>query len=126
MEIAHRLPIRSLRAIAWLFALGTLGLAATTVTKGLWLIATLGSYFAVSSAAQVLLQTRLQNEIEGSARATVTSIAKMAEYAGGLGFYVYIGAIAQLWSFQVALAAVAALTCALAVAYTAITPARDR
>ena len=126
MEIAHRLPFRSLRAIAWLFALGTLGLAATVVANGTWLIVTLGGYFAMSSAAQVLMQTRLQHEIDGAARATATSIAKMAENTGGLLFIVYIGGIAQLWSFQIALAAVAALTFALAIAFAAIAPARDR
>jgi hypothetical protein len=126
MEVAHRLPFRSLRAIALLFALGTLGLAASAFANGVWLVVTIGGYFAVSSAAQVLMQTRLQNEIEGSARATVTSIGKMAEYAGGLLFYVYIGGIAQLWTFQSALAAVAALTFALAIVFAAMAPAQNR
>jgi len=125
MELAHRLPVRSLRAISLLFALGTLGLAATAYATGAWLVLTIGGYFTVSSAAQVLLQTGLQDEIEGSARATVTSIVKMAEYAGGLLFYVYIGGIAQLWTFQSALVAVAALTFALAIAFAAMAPARN-
>ena len=113
MEAAHRLPLRSLRAIALLFALGAFGLAATVTVDDLWLIATLGGYFAASAAAEVLLQTRLQNEIEGSARATVTSIAKMAQHAAELLFYLFIGSIAQFWSFQAAFASVAALTVAL-------------
>ncbi len=117
MELSHRLPFRSLRAISTLFALGALGLAATVMVDRTWVIATLGVYFAVSAAAEVLLQTRLQNEIDGSARATVTSIAKMAEYAGGLLVYLYIGAIAQFWSFGSAFTAVAALTFALALAF---------
>ena len=126
MEAAHRLPLPSLRAIALLFALGALGLAATVVVDDLWLIAALGGYFAASAAGEVLLQTRLQDEIEGSTRATVTSIVKMAQHAAELLFYLYIGAIAQLWSFQTAFGATAALTVALAITFTAIAPARRR
>jgi predicted MFS family arabinose efflux permease len=126
MEVAHRLPFRSLRAIAVLFAIGAVGLAATAAATGLWLIITIGSCFATVAAAQVLLQTHLQNEIEGSARATVTSFVKVAEYAGELLFYVYIGGIAQLWSFQVAVAAVAALTFVLAIVLATIAPAQGR
>ena len=126
MEVAHRLPFRSLRAIANLFAIGTLGLGVTALTNDLWLVVTYGWYFAASSAAEVLLQTRLQHEIDGSARATVTSIAKMAQHGAELLFYLYIGTIAQLWSFQTALAAVAVLTFTLAIVFAAMAPARSR
>ncbi len=126
MELSHRLPFQSLRAISGLFALGTLGLAATVVANGVWLIVSIGGYFAASAAAEVLLQTRLQNEIEGSARATVTSIAKMAEYGGGLLFIIYIGGIAQLWSFGTAFAAVAALTFGLGIGFAATAPQKIR
>ncbi|HEY6597761.1 MAG TPA: MFS transporter [Pseudomonadales bacterium] len=119
MELAHRLPWRSLRAIALLFALGASGLAATVTVDHLWLIATLGGYFAACAAGEVLLQTRLQNTIESAARATVTSIAKMAQHACELLFYVLIGATAQLWSFQVAFASVAVLTLLLAMVFAA-------
>ena len=37
------------------------------------------AYFALTAAAEVLLQTQLQQQIEGTARATVTSLAKMAQ-----------------------------------------------
>jgi MFS family permease len=121
MELAHRLPWRSLRAIALLFALGASGLAATVTVDHLWLIATLGGYFAACAAGEVLLQTRLQNTIESAARATVTSIAKMAQHACELLFYLLIGATAQLWSFQVAFACVAVLTLGLALAFGAVT-----
>ena len=126
MEAAHRLPLGSLRAIALLSALGALGLAATVTVDNLWLVATLGAYFAASAAAEVLLQTRLQNAIEGSARATVTSIAKMAQHAVELLLYLYIGTIAQFWSFQVAFAAVAVLTLVLALAFAVRAPSQAR
>lgn len=124
MEAAHRLRGRSLRAIALLFALGALGLAATATVDNLWLIAALGGCFAASAAAEVLLQTRLQNAIESSARATVTSIAKMAQHAAELLFYLFIGTIAQFWSFQAAFVAVAALTFVLAMVFAAIASSR--
>jgi hypothetical protein len=70
------------------------------------------------------LQTRLPQQIQGASRATVTSFVKMSEYGASLGLYLFIGAIAEFWSFAVALGATAALTVAIAVAFAAT--ARDR
>lgn len=117
MEFAHRLPIHSPRGIALLFALGTLGLAASVATNGASLIATISAYFGFSSAAEVLLQTRLQQQISGAARATVTSFARMTEQAVGVCFYLFIGAVAQRVSFETALGAMALLTGAMAIAF---------
>ena len=90
------------------------------------MIATLGGYFAASAAAEVLLQTGLQHEMEGAVRATVTSIAKMAQHAVELLFYLFIGTIAQFWSFQTAFACVAGLTFALALMFAAAAPPQRR
>jgi len=126
MEAAHRLPARSLRAIALLAGVGTVGLAASTLVPGYAIAVAIGAYFALTAACEVLLQTRLQHAIEGDARATVTSLAKMAQHAFEPLLLLYIGTIAEIASFKTAFAAVAALTLALAISFVAIAPARDR
>jgi len=126
MEAAHRLPARSLRAIASLAGAATLGLAASTFVTGYAIAAAIGLYFALTAACEVLLQTRLQHAIEGPARATVTSLAKMAQHACEPLFLLYIGTIAEVASFKAAFAAVAALTLVLSVAFVALAPVRDR
>ncbi|HTK97045.1 MAG TPA: MFS transporter [Pseudomonadales bacterium] len=126
MEAAHRLPPRSLRATAVVLAVGTLALAASTLVGGIAIAVAIGVYFALSAASEVLLQTQLQHEIEGSARATVTSLAKMAQHACEPAYLLYIGAIAQVWSFSAAFVAVAALTFALAIVFATIAPAQGR
>jgi MFS family permease len=126
MEAAHRLPRRSLRSIATLLGVGALGLAASTAVAGFAIAAALGAYFAVTAAGDVLLQTRLQHEIEGHARATVTSLAKMAQHAFEPLLLLFIGSIAEVASFKAAFAATAALTLALALAFAVFAPARDR
>jgi len=126
MEASHRLPVRSLRGIAWLAALATTGLGASTLLSGYAIAVAIGLYFALSAACEVLLQTRLQHEIESHARATVTSLAKMAQHTFEPLLLLYIGSIAQVASFRAAFAAVAGLTFALALAFVAFAPARDR
>jgi len=107
-------------------AVGTLALAASTLVGGIAIAVAIGVYFALSAASEVLLQTQLQHEIEGSARATVTSLAKMAQHACEPAYLLYIGAIAQVWSFSAAFVAVAALTFALAIVFATIAPAQGR
>lgn len=124
MELAHRLPLRSLRAIALLFAAGIGCFGAALFGDSVGLVVAYCTYFAISSAGEVLLQTRLQQSINGSSRATVTSFAKMSEYATSLPLYLFIGGIADGWSFQIALGATASLTGMVAVAFVAT--ARDR
>jgi len=126
MEAAHRLPVRSLRAIALSAGVGAVGLAASTLVSGYAIAVAIGAYFALTSACEVLLQTRLQHAIEGPARATVTSLAKMAQHACEPLFLLYIGMIAEVASFKTAFAAVAGLTFALAIAFVATAPVRDR
>ena len=56
----------------------------------------------------------------------MTSLAKMAQHACEPAYLLYIGAIAQIWSFSAAFAAVAALTFALAIVFATIAPAQGR
>jgi MFS family permease len=126
MEAAHRLPIHSLRGIAVLIGLSTLGLAASTVVEGLAIAVAIGAYFALTAASEVLLQAQLQQLIEGTARATVTSLAKMAQHACEPVYLLYIGGIAQMWSFGAAFAAVAVLTFVLAVVFATTAPSQRR
>ena len=120
MTFAHRLTLDSLRPIAGVFAVACGGLALAPYAEGAALVAAIAAYFTASSAAEVRLQTRLQHEIAGAARATVTSFAKMSEYACGTLFYLFIGALADAASFQAALAATALVTAAIAAAFAIV------
>ncbi len=126
MEAAHRLPAGSLRAIAVVLGIGSLALGTSTVLTGFAIAVAIGIYFALTAAAEVLLQTQLQQQIEGTARATVTSLAKMAQHACEPAFLLFIGAVAQAWSFNAAFAGVAAITLALAIVFTTLAPAQGR
>jgi MFS family permease len=120
MAYAHRLRIDSLSSVSLTFGLACIGLALAPCVGGVGLVAAVAGYFAGSSAAEVRLQTRLQHEIESRARATVTSFAKMSEYACGTFFYLLIGALANVASFQVALAATALVCAAIAALFVAV------
>jgi predicted MFS family arabinose efflux permease len=126
MEAAHRLRARSLKAVAVVLGIGSLALGASTVLAGYAIAAAIGIYFALTAAAEVLLQTQLQQQIEGTARATVTSLAKMAQHACEPAFLLFIGGVAQAWSFNAAFAGVAAITLALALAFATLAPAQGR
>ncbi len=126
MEAAHRLHAGSLRTIAVVLGIGSLGLGASTLFTGFAIAVAIGIYFALTAAAEVLLQTQLQQQIEGTARATVTSLAKMAQHACEPAFLLFIGGVAQAWSFNAAFAGVAAITLALAIAFATLAPAQGR
>jgi MFS family permease len=126
MEAAHRLPAGSLRAIAVVLGIGSLALGTSTVLTGFAIAVAIGIYFALTAAAEVLLQTQLQQQIEGTARATVTSLAKMAQHACEPAFLLFIGGVAQAWSFNAAFAGVAAITLALAIVFATLAPAQGR
>ena len=120
MTYAHRLHIDSLKSVALTFGLACIGLVLTPWIDGIGLVAAVAAYFTASSTAEVRLQTRLQHEIESHARATVTSFAKMCEYACGTFFYLFIGALAGVTSFQLALAATALVCAVIAALFVAV------
>ncbi|MCZ6619547.1 MAG: MFS transporter, partial [Gammaproteobacteria bacterium] len=95
LSVAHRFRAPSIRAMAMLFITSGLLLVATPFATGYGLPLLLGLYFAVCAAGEVLLQGRLQANITGHARATITSLARMGMEAFGILLYLFLGTIAQ-------------------------------
>ncbi len=112
MALAYRLTGWSLRGVIAGFALGGLAVLMSGLVGALGTAVLLGAAFFVSGAMEVLLQANLQRNIDGEARATVTSIMSMACEMGGLALYIFIGYVAGLTDWSAAFAATAALSLA--------------
>jgi len=120
VAFAHRLPNLSASAIAWIFAASALPLAATTTGHVVWVAIAFALYFASSAAGEVLVQARLQAQIDGATRATVTSVARMAQSTGGIVLYMAFGGIAQARNWHAAVLATAAATLVLGIAFSLV------
>ena len=108
--LAHRLPIRTLASNARMMAV-----ASAFLVLGLWssstaLAFTLVTYFAISAAAEIVLQGQMQTAIRGQARATITSIAGMAQEIMGVTLYLIIGLPAELYGWIWGMTVVAVLS----------------
>lgn len=120
---AHRLPFRSLRAIALAFGVAGALLLASTAASGVLAAGLLVASAGVNGGAGVLLAGQLQRAIRGHARATVTSVAGMGQEVVGILLYLAVGVVAGItdWHGGVGLLGVLALT--LCVGFMAV---RDR
>jgi hypothetical protein len=100
IALAHRVPLRAPRQLAFAYALSAAPLAATLVGPPVTVALLFALYFTVVAGAEVLLQAALQRTIEGHARATVTSLARMGLQLSGIALYLAIGGIAEATSFH--------------------------
>ncbi len=94
------------------------------VTQGaVWLVLALCLYFVAMGTVQVLLETGLQNEIEISARATITSVAGAGLEVWATALFLAIGALAVRydWSLALLLVAAAAVAVSLALSFCGTT-----
>ena len=112
--LAHRLGSVSLQAVGRISAanhallavgliLGLTGLAAGAPA----LVIPLCFYFVVMGAVEVLLETGLQNEIEVSARATITSVTGAGLEIWVTALFLIVGTLAVRFDWYTALSAVA-------------------
>ena len=108
---AHRLPFRSLRAIALAFGVAGALLLVSTAASGVLAAGLLVVSAGVNGGAGVLLAGQLQRAIQGHARATVTSVAGMGQEVVGIFLYLAVGVAAGQtdWHGGVGLLAVLAL-----------------
>ncbi len=109
--MAHRMgkvPLSTLgRASAGSHLLLAAGLAFGLNVGMPWLVLSFALYFFAMGAVQVLLETGLQNEIEVSARATITSVAGAGLEIWVTGLFLAIGALAVRFDWSSALLTVA-------------------
>ncbi len=125
MALAHRLAGWSLRAVIAGFAVGGVAVLMSGLVGALGTALLLGAAFFVCGAMEVLLQANVQRNIQGAARATVTSVMSMACELGGLALYIFIGVIAGAASWAAAFAA-AGLLAILACAPLGLLASRQR
>lgn len=74
----------------------------------------LGIFFAMFGMASTLFASRLQNLIEGSARATVTSVVSLGDGVGAILWFLVFGSMAEMSSMTLAatgFAVITALSC---------------
>ncbi len=121
---AHRLPFRSLRAIAVAFGVAGALLLASTVAAGVPAAALLIASAGVNGAAGVLLAGRLQRSIRGHARATVTSVAGMGQEVVGILLYMAVGAGAGMTDWHGGVGLLGVLALVLCIGFVAA-PARS-
>jgi MFS family permease len=108
---AHRLGSVPLKTVGWVSGISHLVLVVGLplgVTMGVaWLLAAFCAYFTAMGAVEVLLETGLQDEIDVSARATITSVAGAGLEIWVTGLFLAIGALAVRYDWSMALVMVA-------------------
>jgi len=126
VAFAHRLPPLSPRQVSAMYALSALPLGATLTGAPIGTALALCTYFAISTAGEVLLQGSLQARIDGATRATVTSVAGMGQQLIGILVYLHIGTIAEQFTWHIAVATICAITLMLGTAFALPRVAADR
>lgn len=122
---AAHLRSATLRGSALLFALAAGLLAAAALARGWPAVLALTGFVGLATAGKILVQGRLQQAIEGHARATITSVAAFGQELSSLALFLAVGAVATHggWSVSFAWTALALGCCA---ALLGITEPRDR
>ncbi len=128
--LAHRLGNVPLTRAGWISTgshvlLGA-GLVLTTLLGVAWLVITFSLYFVAMGAVQVLLETGLQNEIDVSARATITSVAGAGLEVWATALFLLVGALAVRLDWSSALLVVAAGAVLISLLLTLAGSARGR
>lgn len=115
--LAHRLRPVPLKGIGFASVVGHLLLLGSLVlgltSGGLWLVLGFCLYFAIMGTVEVLLEASLQDEIEVSARATITSVAGAGLELWATVLFLFIGAVAGQSGWSTALMSVGLLAVVL-------------
>ncbi|MCZ6890480.1 MAG: MFS transporter [Gammaproteobacteria bacterium] len=115
---AHRLPVRSLSGIALFLAAMSCFIFLSLPVAGFLTGLPLAAYFAGSAAAEMQLQTRLQQSIEGRSRATITSLASAGQETTGVFLYLAVGVSAEFMRWHGSLALIGTLSVTLCLWFT--------
>ena len=118
--LAHRVPARSLDAIAVVFALANGLLLASVAVDGLLAVALLVGSAGVHGSAAVLLAAHLRRSIRGPARATVTSVVSMGQELGGVLLYLVIGVVASMTSWHAGIGVVSGVAVVLCLVFAMV------
>ena len=108
--MASRFQSLSLNQLLSLMAFSTLFLFTSAFLQGYWVAGSIAVFFFIFAMANTLFSGRLQEAIEGSARATVTSTVGLGDGIGAIAWFMIFGSIAELTSMSLAAAGFALLT----------------
>jgi MFS family permease len=108
--IASRFQFLSLNQLLACMALSTLFLFASAFLSGYWVAGSIAVFFFMFALANTLFSSQLQEAIEGSARATVTSTVSLGDGVGAIIWFMIFGSMAELTSMTSAGAGFAILT----------------
>lgn len=126
VALAHRIPARTPRRVAGVFAIAAVFLALSVPTPGYVGAAILVVSFGINGAASVLLTGQLQRAIEGHARATVTSVAGTGSEVTGILLALAGGGVAELADWHGTTTFFAALALLLAAGFVMTGVGRGR
>ncbi len=116
--LAGRLVHLTITQLFGIMLAATLSLLLTTLVTGIWVPIMMSGFFFAFGLAGTLFAGFLQREIEGAARATVTSTVGLGDGAGAILWFLAFGALAEQSSMIIASGVYALLVlCACAVFY---------
>ena len=108
--IASKFHFLSLKQLLFCMAMSTLFLFTAVFLSGYWVPTTVAVFFFMFGLASTLFSGRLQHEIEGSARATVTSTVSLGEGLGAIIWFMIFWVMAGVTNMSMAAAGFALLT----------------
>jgi predicted MFS family arabinose efflux permease len=114
VAFAHRFSRLSPLTITLGFAIASGCLLVSPLAAGYWPAVALGVYIALSTIGEIVLMGKLQRDMEGTARATTTSVASMVAELLAIGAFALVGVLAGLWSWGAAFMVFAALSLLIA------------
>ncbi len=98
--LADRAPAFTFKQQVMVTAAGTLCLIPAALFSNWSAVVALSVFFFTFGFAGTLLETQLQETIEGNARATVTSIIGLGDNLGAIIWFLFFGAVADLTSIS--------------------------
>ena len=114
--LSERFSWLSLRQLLGTLAMASLLLLGLVSVGGIWVPVALGLFFLLFAICGTLLEAELQHRIEGSARATVTSVVGLGDGVGAIIWFMAFGSMAQITDMTTATIGFAVITmmmCAL-------------
>ena len=110
----------SINGLLSLLACATVIMALMLLPGGLWVPAGLALFFFLFAVAGTQLAGRLQERIEGEARATVTSVAGLGDGVGAIAWFLVFGSMANASDMTIAAWGFAGITLVLCLLFVVL------
>ncbi len=93
--LADKFEHLTLGGLFGLIAISAAALILVPYSPGVLVVALIAGFFFMFGLSMTLFQARLQSEIQGASRATVTSVSGMADGIGAIVWYLIFGTMAE-------------------------------